>query len=283
MPPFHSSNLRAPAKCRPRAPRRCARPRAFVRGARCFARPGAQDASAGAAQPPQLVLTAFHPSSLYRRYRTQLVVLGDRGVGKSVVIRVLREYAGKTPLDVCEGLPETEETLAQAVHSCAPLIVWNAADSSQSLVEYVSDHIQQLTKVLCAHAMANRNKSARGGGATGGGAGGASGETAAAMESRLVKMLTARKLVLCNKTDIQPCPLPEIAALDSSTYFLAGSALRGTNMRELWRRVETCAAPRPPPDRHRAATRGRSEVRYSKQNSVPRLPVAVSHGIRSVR
>ena len=54
-------------------------------------------------------------------------------------------------------------------------------------------------------------------------------------------------IVLCNRTDECPCPLPEIACLMQKrpqAIFLAGSALRGTNMAPLWRFVETCAAPR---------------------------------------
>ena len=85
----------------------------------------------------------------------------------------------------------------------------------------------------------------RGSGKLGAGAGRrGKGESVATMEARLVKLLHSRKIVLCNKTDVQPCPLPDIAQLESSTIFLAGSATRGTNMRELWRRVEACAARR---------------------------------------
>ena len=51
------------------------------------------------------------------------------------------------------------------------------------------------------------------------------------MEGRVERMLLARKIVLCNKSDVQPCPLPEIAALEPGTIFLAGSATRGTNMK----------------------------------------------------
>jgi len=54
-----------------------------------------------------------------------------------------------------------------------------------------------------------------------------------------------RTLILCNKTDSTPCPLPQIAGLGASDLFLAGSAQRGTNMPALWRRVEACAAASP--------------------------------------
>ena len=174
--------------------------------------------------------------------RTHLIVVGAPGVGKSTVISVLKGLATrrKAELSVSEGLPTSDRSRLEALVSAVPLIVWDAGQRSACpLSEYVAQHTQQLARSLCAHAMATRAK----GGGAGGGAGGG-GEPAAAMESRVEKMLLARKIVLCNKSDVQPCPLPEIAALDPGTLFLAGSAVRGTNMRELWRRVETCAARR---------------------------------------
>ena len=36
--------------------------------------------------------------------------------------------------------------------------------------------------------------------------------------------------------------MPQLVELDAGTIFIAGSAARGTNMPELWRLVEACAA-----------------------------------------
>ena len=119
-------------------------------------------------------------------------------------------------LDVTEGVPPgSRELLTSAV----PLIIWEAglAESGNgTLKEYVSRHVETLTCQLSLLGGTHKEKEA----------------------------LVSRLIVLCNKSDVQPCPLPEIAALDPGTLFLAGSAVRGTNMRELWRRVETCAARR---------------------------------------
>jgi len=148
-----------------------------------------------------------------------LLVLGDRGAGKSTVIRVLQDFAAanEVALDVAEGLP-TGLSREQRAHlaSAVPLVVWDTGggDDRGSLKDYVARHVKQLTLAL-------------------------SGST------KEREAVVARLLVLCNKSDIQPCPLPEIDALDPGTMTLAGSALRGTNMLTLWRRVETCAAPRP--------------------------------------
>lgn len=169
--------------------------------------------------------------------RTHLIVLGAPGVGKSTVISVLRSFAARhrVEIDISEGIPTSESARAEALVSAVPLIVWDAGQrTAHPLSEYVTQQTQHLARGLYTHAMAARGKGAPNGG----------GEPAAAMESRVEKMLLARKIVLCNKSDVQPCPLPEIAALEPGTLFLAGSAVRGTNMRELWRRVETCAARR---------------------------------------
>ena len=212
--------------------------------------------------------SARRPES-FAPMRTHLVVLGAPSVGKSTVIEVLRNYASQHHVDltISEQMPDTDGARAEALWSATPLIVWDAthhfdsmgddasppavtAVTGGSLAQYTVRHIRQLAHGLTAHAMAERERDSyssatgRAGKAGKSGKSGraADGETAAAMESRLEKMLTARKIVLCNKTDVQPCPLPQTAALDSGTIFLAGSALRGTNMKELWRRVETCAA-----------------------------------------
>jgi len=44
-------------------------------------------------------------------------------------------------------------------------------------------------------------------------------------------------MVVCNKTDATPCPLPQIAALHDQWPFIAVSAERSTNVRLLWEMV----------------------------------------------
>jgi len=176
-----------------------------------------------------------------------LIVLGAPSVGKSSVVRVLQEFAQRdgVALHICDGIPDTPTTLAECARcTCVPLVVWECKwechdyhytrGDESSLVDYVDEHIRLLARSLCAHTLLSRGQSS----------GHKGGESASAMESRFVRVLAARKLVLCNKSDLQPCPMPQVVALDVGVVFLAGSARRGTNMRELWRRVETCAAPR---------------------------------------
>ena len=58
-----------------------------------------------------------------------------------------------------------------------------------------------------------------------------------------------RVLVVCNKTDSMPCPMPQIQGLKPETAFIALSALRGTNLAHLWKMVAPllpegpCASP----------------------------------------
>lgn len=46
-----------------------------------------------------------------------------------------------------------------------------------------------------------------------------------------------RVLVVCNKTDSMPCPMPQIRGLKPEQAFIAVSALRGTNLGHLWTMV----------------------------------------------
>ena len=81
----------------------------------------------------------------------------------------------------------------------------NGRNGRQSGTAHCEAHPAAGTR-LTAHAMAERKRdsysSATGRAGKAGKSGrAADGETAAAMASRLEKMLTARKIVLCNKTD----------------------------------------------------------------------------------
>ena len=155
--------------------------------------------------------------------RPHVIVLGDAGVGKTAVVDVIEAFAINNDVELCvlEGKPHSRE----ALFSATPLVVWDALGGRGALKDYVARHLKQLTCELTTP----RERDA----------------------------LASRLLVLCNKTDKSPCPLPEFSSLAASTRFLAGSATRGTNMRELWRLIELCAAPRPrnrhtPHDHHAA-------------------------------
>jgi len=43
-----------------------------------------------------------------------------------------------------------------------------------------------------------------------------------------------RVLVICNKCDVMPCPMPQIRGLPAAQAFIAVSAERGTNLAHLW-------------------------------------------------
>ena len=125
--------------------------------------------------------------------------------------------------------------------------VWEASvkpDGTQggSLAEYVAAYTRLLARALLCNAQRPRTAAATAG-VIGGCSSRSRREPYARMESRVRSALEARKIVLCNKSDLTPCPVTESAALGGS-IFLAGSAQRGTNMRELWRLVCVCAAPR---------------------------------------
>ena len=50
-------------------------------------------------------------------------------------------------------------------------------------------------------------------------------------------MSKLRVLVLCNKTDTMPCPMPQRRGLKPEHAFIAVSALRGTNLGHMWTMV----------------------------------------------
>ena len=157
-----------------------------------------------------------------RMSRPHLVVLGDPGTGKSTVIRVIQGFASSNgvAIDVLEGLPGPDRSVDLA--SAVPLVVWDAVDDDRgSLKTYVARHLKLLTQALSNQGGASKEREA----------------------------LVARLLVLGNKSDVQPCPLPEIDGLAPGTVFMAGSAAKGTNMLTLWRRVEVYAVPRPKDDK----------------------------------
>mmetsp|Transcript_2091 Transcript_2091/g.7254 ORF Transcript_2091/g.7254 Transcript_2091/m.7254 type:complete len:523 (-) Transcript_2091:139-1707(-) len=152
-----------------------------------------------------------------RQSPPHVVVLGDERVGKSTVVGRLR-LAARTrdvPLRVHEGLPACLPACAAPPDLSAvstAVIVWTA--EAGCLCGPLDGYVDRYLRLLQAAAPGKPPR---------------------------------QTIVLCNRTDECPCPLPEIACLMQKrpqAIFLAGSALRGTNMAPLWRFVETCAAPR---------------------------------------
>ena len=125
--------------------------------------------------------------------------------------------------------------------------------ANASLGCYVAQHIRALSHALCAQALARRSQGGDGGasGSKGHGKGGSCESASAieARENRLARELSARKIILCNKSDLFPCPMPQLVELDVGAVFLAGSAAKGTNMAALWRLIHVYAAPPAVPHR----------------------------------
>lgn len=63
------------------------------------------------------------------------------------------------------------------------------------------------------------------------------GAEGAATESGAFNLSKLRVLVVCNKTDSMPCPMPQIRGLKPEQAFIAVSALRGTNLGHMWTMV----------------------------------------------
>ena len=179
-----------------------------------------------------------------RRHLTHVCVLGGESVGKSEIIRGLEGFAAEVgmQLSISEGVSASTDALLHAPHSSphsfVPLVVWSTSQSGK-LTEYVSHHLDELMNELSSRvcgrdalALSPAGQAARQ-------------AEARDLKARMMQTAESRMLVFCNKSDVQPCPLPEAATLNTSNgiIFLAGSARRGTNMRALWRLVETCTSP----------------------------------------
>ena len=120
-------------------------------------------------------------------------------------------------LNAVKGL----DTLTNSPHlaQVVPLVVWDA-EQPTTLSECVTRHMGELLTLLQERP-----------------------------NSAFSKELHGKLVVMCNKTDAEPCPLPELSALDPKTTFLAGSSLRGTNMDALWRLIKSRTALPPRSDR----------------------------------
>ena len=162
-----------------------------------------------------------------------VVVLGDARVGKTAVIESLESFDPEGRLRMVEGLPPAGDGFYARV--LVALVVWDAAYASLPDVLTSTDGRFSGSGDFGPSGLADGDL-----------------ETLAEYVDRHMRALRAepgassivRVVVFCNKTDAVPCPLAQAAGLDPNTYFLAGSARRGTNMRNCWRLIETCAAPR---------------------------------------
>lgn len=139
-----------------------------------------------------------------------VVVLGKEKVGKSTVIEAIeaRASGAGVELSLMEGVASTYSDECYSKVGLA-LIVWDAGSASVPLTEYKDEHLRTLRHVM-----------------------------------PIDSTLNVQTLILCNKTDVTPCPMPEASSLPSDVLFIAGSAKRGTNMDNLWRYVEKYAVPR---------------------------------------
>ncbi|KAL1514722.1 hypothetical protein AB1Y20_003809 [Prymnesium parvum] len=151
---------------------------------------------------------ASSPSRAHERAlieaRPHVLVVGDEGVGKSTVIRALRARSDAAGFRIAEGIDETVAPQCYAdVRVC--VVVWEAA-LQNALPTYVRQYNEHVDL--------------------------AAGTSAASMAQR-------HTLVVCNKTDLLPCPIPHIKGLRSSLPFIAISASRGTNLLDLWEMIRS--------------------------------------------
>ena len=173
--------------------------------------------------------------------RHEVIFLGDRGVGKSSLLSALRSHVPASLKEVGDGglLSGLGSSLAKGE---SPSLCHARASSTGATG--VRRHVvvvwtSQLADTMKAYAMRWRG-------------------TAVSVGGPNVPIL-----IVCNMTDIAPCPLPEMNAMRGTKIpALAVSAARGTNVGALWLLLErsvaaTVATPpeSPMPARRTAPTR----------------------------
>jgi hypothetical protein len=129
-----------------------------------------------------------------------ILVVGAPGVGKSTLISALRSSAKDHGLELAaaEGLP-TGRALEAYAKVRLGIVVWEAA-LDQPLGAYVQRYAEQMQAVVGNPSL--------------------------------------NVVVVCNKTDLTPCPIPQLSELRESQPFIAVSAERGTNLRHFWGMVQ---------------------------------------------
>jgi len=129
-----------------------------------------------------------------------VLVVGAAGVGKSALIGAMSSQAEQhgLVLAAAEGLPSGRALEAYAKVRLG-VIVWEAS-LTQPLGAYVQQYVEQMQAVVGNPSLS--------------------------------------VVVVCNKTDVVPCPIPQLAELGDAQPFIAVSAERGTNLRHLFGLLE---------------------------------------------
>jgi hypothetical protein len=129
-----------------------------------------------------------------------VLVVGATGVGKSALIGAMSSQAEQhgLVLAAAEGLPSGRALEAYAKVRLG-VIVWEAS-LTQPLGAYVQQYVEQMQAVVGNPSLS--------------------------------------VVVVCNKTDVVPCPIPQLAELGDAQPFIAVSAERGTNLRHLFGLLE---------------------------------------------
>lgn len=129
-----------------------------------------------------------------------VLVVGAAGVGKSALIGAMSSQAADhgLVLAAAEGLPSGRALEAYAKVRLG-VIVWEAS-LTRPLAAYVQQYAEQMQAVVGNPSLS--------------------------------------VVVVCNKTDVVPCPIPQLAELGDAQPFIAVSAERGTNLRHLFELLE---------------------------------------------
>lgn len=265
------------------------------------------ESSSGGACVHRLGMLSTKPSSPGKSHLpadARLLIVGSSGVGKSSITSALQRYARKSgieqlPVAEAHG-PRLPDLAALGDGLELVLVVWEAGQGTP-LPAYAARYaaqIQQQTESLQSRprgrggsepqlaeggdgvgAPASEGASPRGGAlrrrANGskeeGRAGSSSDEDATASAPSSGGAYRApRMLVVCNKCDMMPCPMPQIRGLAPSQAFIAVSAERGTNLAHLWGMVHPVLSPdaRPP--------RSASPLRAASPSGLSRVGAAVA-------
>ena len=143
-----------------------------------------------------------------------MLFLGDAGVGKTSLIAALRDHVPPTLNEIT-----AEGSSSSSLSSCEDL-PWAASGSAKSRSDNVRRHAVIVWTANLADTMRAYASRWRG--------------TATSTGGSAVPML-----IVCNMTDIAPCPLPEMNAMRGTKIpALAVSAARGTNVGALWLLIE---------------------------------------------
>ena len=129
-----------------------------------------------------------------------VLIVGDTGVGKETLSRALSPFAAEAMVNLVVQPHFRRQATQPQPHVNLALVVWDASVVC-NLLQYAIQYEEHLRRVLC----------------------------------RRIPII-----LVCNKTDSMPCPLPQITALDDAYPFIAVSSERSTNVRELWSLVEKC-------------------------------------------